>query len=83
MTERTCRPLAVINCIGVTVLTAWWELRGDFRHFRAGRTQESEAGVKSMSARAWPIVVGAAGRASHSLEHPPARGQAARLRRRT
>ena len=37
MTERTCLPLAVIYYIEVTVLAAWCELRGDFRHFRADR----------------------------------------------
>ena len=51
LTERTCLPPAIIYCIGVTVLASWCELRGDFRHFRAGRTRESEAGVTSMSAR--------------------------------
>lgn len=52
VTERTCLPPAVIYCIGVMVLASWYELRGDFRHFRAGRTRESEADVTSMSARA-------------------------------
>ena len=37
LTERTCLPLAVIYYIEVTVLAAWCELRGDFRHFRADR----------------------------------------------
>ena len=70
MTERTCLPPAVIDCIGVTVLASWCELCGDFRHFRAGRTWESEAGVTSMSARVRRMVRGAAGRASHSRRVP-------------
>jgi predicted DNA-binding transcriptional regulator YafY len=35
--ERTVKPLAVLYYIEVVVLTAWCELRGDFRHFRADR----------------------------------------------
>ncbi len=37
LSERTCLPVAVIYYIEVTVLAAWCELRGDFRHFRSDR----------------------------------------------
>ena len=37
LTERTCLPVAVVYYIEVTVLAAWCELRGNFRHFRVDR----------------------------------------------
>lgn len=37
MTERTVWPVAVAYCPGATLLAAWCELRGDFRHFRFDR----------------------------------------------
>ena len=36
-TERTIRPIAMAYYVDVTVIAAWCELRGDFRHFRADR----------------------------------------------
>ena len=36
-TERTIKPLAVIYYIEAVLLTAWCELRQDFRHFRIDR----------------------------------------------
>ncbi len=41
-TERTILPLAVIYYIDVVVLTAWCELREDFRHFRVDRLSNCE-----------------------------------------
>ncbi len=35
--ERTVKPLAILYYLEVVVLTAWCELRGDFRHFRLDR----------------------------------------------
>jgi predicted DNA-binding transcriptional regulator YafY len=36
-TTRTIRPIAMAYYVDVTVIAAWCELRGDFRHFRADR----------------------------------------------
>lgn len=36
-TERQVRPLVVIYHLNCTMLAAWCELRGDFRHFRTDR----------------------------------------------
>lgn len=36
-TERTIRPIAMAYYVDVTVIAAWCELRGDFRHFRVDR----------------------------------------------
>lgn len=36
-TERTVRPIALIYYVDNTILAAWCELRGDFRHFRVDR----------------------------------------------
>ena len=61
VTERTCLPLAVIYYIEVTVLAAWCELRGDFRHFRADRivvcreTGDSFAGLATQLRRDWRV----------------------------
>lgn len=41
-TKRRILPLAVIYYIDVIVLTAWCELRSDFRHFRVDRLAECE-----------------------------------------
>ncbi len=35
--ERTIKPLAILYYLEVVVLTAWCELRADFRHFRLDR----------------------------------------------
>jgi predicted DNA-binding transcriptional regulator YafY len=40
VTERVIRPLALINFGPVWLLTAWCELRNDFRHFRADRIEK-------------------------------------------
>jgi len=40
-TERTIRPLAMAYYVDVTVVGAWCELRGDFRHFRVDRILNS------------------------------------------
>jgi len=42
-TRRTVLPLAVIYYTDATVLAAWCELRGDFRHFRVDRIADCEA----------------------------------------
>lgn len=36
-TERCVRPIVVIYHLNCTILAAWCELRGDFRHFRTDR----------------------------------------------
>ncbi|MGR3622323.1 helix-turn-helix transcriptional regulator [Pseudophaeobacter sp.] len=41
-TQRVLRPLAVIYHIDVTLLVAWCELRGAFRHFRSDRMFSAE-----------------------------------------
>jgi predicted DNA-binding transcriptional regulator YafY len=41
-TERTIRPLAMAYYVDVTVVGAWCELRGDFRHFRLDRILASQ-----------------------------------------
>ena len=38
-TERTIWPVAIAYCTAATLLVAWCELRGDFRHFRLDRIQ--------------------------------------------
>ncbi|MDE0347374.1 MAG: hypothetical protein OXI66_16580, partial [Boseongicola sp.] len=51
----------VIYYIEVTVLAAWCELRGDFRHFRADRivvcreTGDSFAGLATQLRRDWRV----------------------------
>ncbi len=40
--ERTIKPLAMLYYLEVVVLTAWCELRGDFRHFRLDRITTCE-----------------------------------------
>lgn len=42
-TERTIWPLAIAYCVEVILISAWCELRADFRHFRADRVQNLEA----------------------------------------
>lgn len=37
MSERRVRPIVVIYHLNCTMLAAWCELRGDFRHFRTDR----------------------------------------------
>ncbi len=41
-TERTIKPLAILYYLEVVVLTAWCELRADFRHFRLDRILSCE-----------------------------------------
>ncbi len=41
-TERTVWPVAIAYCVESTLLAAWCELRGDFRHFRADRIRALE-----------------------------------------
>jgi predicted DNA-binding transcriptional regulator YafY len=36
-TQRTIWPFAIAYCAEATLVTAWCELRDDFRHFRADR----------------------------------------------
>jgi predicted DNA-binding transcriptional regulator YafY len=43
--ERTVRPLALLNWGAVWTLAAWCELRDDFRNFRVDRLQDLEVGV--------------------------------------
>ena len=42
-TRRTVKPIAVVYYIQSTVLAAWCELRGDFRHFRIDRIASMKA----------------------------------------
>ncbi|MEO1192499.1 MAG: YafY family protein [Pseudomonadota bacterium] len=42
VTERRVLPLAITYFVRVVVLTAWCELRQDFRHFRGDRVQRLE-----------------------------------------
>jgi predicted DNA-binding transcriptional regulator YafY len=39
-TSRVIRPIAMAYFVEVTVIAAWCELRGDYRHFRADRIAE-------------------------------------------
>ena len=48
-TERTVKPLAILYYIEVVVLTAWCELRQDFRHFRADRIASCQATGESFA----------------------------------
>lgn len=41
-TARTIRPIAMAYYVDVTVIAAWCELRGDFRHFRADRITSAQ-----------------------------------------
>lgn len=41
--RRTIWPIATVYYVDVTLIAAWCELRGDFRHFRADRIVQSEA----------------------------------------
>jgi predicted DNA-binding transcriptional regulator YafY len=38
-TRRTIRPIAMAYYVTVTLIAAWCELRGDFRHFRVDRIE--------------------------------------------
>ena len=49
-TERTIRPLAMAYYVDVTVVGAWCELRGDFRHFRLDRIRSSQVLAERFSA---------------------------------
>lgn len=40
--QRTIWPIALAYYVGVTLLGAWCELRGGFRHFRADRFRAAE-----------------------------------------
>lgn len=40
-TQRTIWPIATVYYVDVTLIAAWCELRGDFRHFRAERIVSS------------------------------------------
>jgi predicted DNA-binding transcriptional regulator YafY len=40
-TQRTIWPIATLYYVDVTLIAAWCELRGDYRHFRAERIVES------------------------------------------
>lgn len=40
-TQRTIWPIATIYYVDVTLIAAWCELRGDYRHFRAERIVKS------------------------------------------
>ncbi|WP_430440412.1 helix-turn-helix transcriptional regulator [Shinella sp.] len=40
-TQRTIWPIATVYYVDVTLIAAWCELRGDFRHFRAERIVRS------------------------------------------
>jgi len=42
-TRRTVKPIAIVYYIQSTVLAAWCELRGDFRHFRIDRIAACKA----------------------------------------
>lgn len=42
ITKRTIKPLAILYYLEVVVLSAWCELRVDFRHFRLDRIQSCE-----------------------------------------
>ena len=56
MTERTCLPLAVIYCIGVTMLAVWCELRGDFRQIRTvapGRARRASSRCRRARSTLW------------------------------
>jgi predicted DNA-binding transcriptional regulator YafY len=49
-TQRTIRPLAMAYYVDVTVVGAWCELRGDFRHFRLDRILGSQVLAERFSA---------------------------------
>lgn len=40
--RRTIWPIATVYYVDVTLIAAWCELRGDYRHFRADRILQSE-----------------------------------------
>lgn len=40
--RRTIWPIATVYYVDVTLIAAWCELRGDYRHFRADRIMQSE-----------------------------------------
>ena len=41
--DRTILPLALTYCVEVAVVSAWCELSGDFRHFRADRVLDCQS----------------------------------------
>ena len=41
-TERTIWPVAIAYCVEATLISAWCELRDDFRHFRADRVLDCD-----------------------------------------
>jgi predicted DNA-binding transcriptional regulator YafY len=54
-TERTVKPLAILYYIEVVVLTAWCELRQDFRHFRADRIAHCQATGQRFAGQGDPL----------------------------
>lgn len=55
-TRRTIWPLAMTYYVTVTVVAAWCELRGDYRHFRVDRIETSRLLDEDFSAEQGPLV---------------------------
>ncbi len=49
--DRTILPLALTYYVEVAVVSAWCELRGDFRHFRADRVLDCQALTQNFHGR--------------------------------
>jgi predicted DNA-binding transcriptional regulator YafY len=57
-TERTVRPIAVEYYTVATLLCAWCELRGDYRHFRADRIRAARVLDESFAPDAAALLAG-------------------------
>ncbi|MCY1301467.1 WYL domain protein [compost metagenome] len=55
--RRTIWPIATVYYVDVTLIAAWCELRGDYRHFRADRIVQSEVLEERYAADSSPMMV--------------------------
>lgn len=55
--RRTIWPIATVYYVDVTLIAAWCELRGDYRHFRANRIVQSEVLEERYAADSSPMMV--------------------------
>jgi predicted DNA-binding transcriptional regulator YafY len=54
--RRTIWPIATAYYVDVTLIAAWCELRGDYRHFRADRIVQSEVLEERYAADSSPMM---------------------------
>lgn len=54
--QRTIWPVATVYYVDVTLIAAWCELRGDYRHFRADRIVQSKVLEERYAADSGPMM---------------------------